>query len=198
MKVIGLTGGIGSGKSEIAIYLKHLGAGIIDADKVGHEIFNRGTPCWQKVVETFGKDIIDNEENIDRKKLAKIVFQNPEAMAKLNQITHPMILDEIQSRLKKFETAGYKTAVVEAALLIEAGWASYMDQIWLAIAPQDITLVRLKKRGLSESDAKARIAAQIPGETKIKQATAVILNDGSIDDLRKKVAKLWNGIHNEN
>lgn len=197
MKIIGLTGGIGSGKSEIAAYLKELGAAVIDADKVGHEILNPGAPGWQKVVEAFGKEICDSEGRIDRKKLAKIVFQDPQAIEKLNGITHPAILDEIKSRLKNFEKQGYKAAVVEAALLIEAGWAPFMDRIWLSIAPKDITLARLSKRGLSDQEAKARIAAQIPGETKIKQASAVIVNDGSIQELRQKVAKLWNELHND-
>jgi dephospho-CoA kinase len=195
MKVIGLTGGIGSGKSEIAGFLKELGAGVIDADKVGHEIFNRGTPCWQKMVETFGKDICDAEGNIDRKILARIVFKNRESILKLNQITHPMILDEIRIRLKKLEDQGYDVAVVEAALLIEAGWAPYMDQIWLSLSPKDLTLKRLKNRGLNEDEAKARIAAQIPGETKIDQATVVINNNGSLSDLKERVVELWNSLH---
>jgi dephospho-CoA kinase len=198
MKVIGLTGSIGSGKSEVAAILKELGAGVIDADKVGHEILNPGKPGWHKVVETFGKNICDQSCKIDRKKLSKIVFQNPEAIDKLNQITHPLIWNEIKLLLNKLEEEGFEVAIVEAALLIEAGWAPFMDQIWLSIAPKEITLSRLIKRGLSESEAKARIAAKIPGETKINQATAVILNDGSIIELRKKVAKLWNGIHNDN
>jgi dephospho-CoA kinase len=191
MKIIGLTGGIGSGKSEIAAYLKQLGAAVIDADKVGHDIFNRGTPCWQKVVETFGREILDSEGNINRKSLAKIVFQNPQAIKKLNSITHPVILDEIKSRLLKFESEGFDTAVVEAALLIEAGWAPSMNEIWLALAPEEIILERLIKRGLSEEDARARIASQIPGENKKNQATVILVNDGSLDDLKKKVAKLW-------
>jgi dephospho-CoA kinase len=197
MKIIGLTGGIGSGKSEITNYLKELGAAVIDSDKVGHEILNYGTPGWQKTVETFGTDICDSEGKIDRKKLAKIVFQNPAAIEKLNRITHPAILDEIRSRLKIYEEQGFEVAIVEAALLIEAGWAPYMDRIWISIAPKDVTLVRLKKRGLSEEEAIARIAAQIPGETKINQASAVIINDGSIEELRGKVAKLWNELHND-
>jgi dephospho-CoA kinase len=194
MKVIGLTGGIGSGKSEIAGFLKELGAGVIDADKVGHEIFNRGTPCWQKMVETFGKEICDSEGNIDRKILARIVFKDQEAMVKLNQITHPMILDEINVRLKKLKELGYKVAIVEAALLIEAGWAPYMDQVWLSLSPKDLTLRRLLNRGLKEDEAKARIAAQIPGETKINQATVVINNNGSLIDLKDRVIELWNSL----
>jgi dephospho-CoA kinase len=194
MKVIGLTGGIGSGKSEIARFLKDLGAGTIDADKVGHEVLYRGTPCWQKLVDTFGKEICDTEGNIDRKILARIVFKNQESMIKLNQITHPMILDEIKIRLKKLEDQGYKVAVVEAALLIEAGWAPYMDQIWLSLAPKGLTLRRLEKRGLNEAEAAARIAAQIPGENKINQATVVINNNGSLSDLKERVVQLWNSL----
>jgi dephospho-CoA kinase len=198
VKVIGITGGIGSGKSEVAGILKELGAGVIDADKVGHEILNPGTPGWHKVTETFGKYICDQSGKIDRKKLAKIVFQNAESVDKINKITHPLILNEIKLRLNKMEAEGFKVAVVEAALLIEAGWAPLMDQIWLSLTPKEITLSRLMKRGLSESEAKARISAQVPGETKINQVTEIILNDGSIIKLRKKVAKLWTGIHNDN
>jgi dephospho-CoA kinase len=163
MKVIGLTGGIGSGKSEIAAFLKELGAGVIDADKVGHEILNPGKPGWHKVIETFGKDICDQTGKIDRKKLAKIVFQNSDAVDKLNQITHPLILNEIKLRLNKLEAEGFEVAIVEAALLIEAGWTPFMDQIWLSITPKEIALSRLMKRGLTESEARARMATQIPG-----------------------------------
>lgn len=198
MKVIGLTGGIGSGKSEIAAFLKELGAGVIDADKVGHEILNPGTPGWHKVIDTFGKDVCNQEGKIDRKKLAKIVFQKPEEIDKLNKITHPLILDEIKLRLNQLKQEGFEVAIVEAALLIEAGWAPYMNQIWLSITPKAITLARLIKRGLSESEAKARIAAQIPGETKINLATAIIINDGSIMELRNKIEKLWDGLHIHN
>jgi dephospho-CoA kinase len=197
MKVIGLTGGIGSGKSAIAGFLKEMGAAVIDADKVGHEILNPGTAGCQKVSDEFGKSICTPEGGIDRKRLSWIVFNDPESLKKLNAITHPLILDEVKRRIKKHQAEGYDVVIVEAALILESGWSPYMDEIWLALAPQDITLARLEKRGLSPTEARARISAQIPGESKIKQAAEVIENSGSLPDLRSKVAKLWNRIHND-
>jgi dephospho-CoA kinase len=196
MKVIGLTGGIGSGKSSIARFLGELGAAVIDADKVGHDILNPGTPGWQEVVEAFGEDVLTRQKTVDRKALAELVFKDPAALEKLNRITHHRILDKVKTRLREYEDAGYKAAVVEAALLIEAGWAPLMDEVWLAIAPKDLTIQRLKKRGLPEAEARARIANQIPGEEKIKLATRIIKNDGSLDDLKTKVKMLWMEIHN--
>jgi dephospho-CoA kinase len=194
MKIIGLTGGIGSGKSVIAGFLKELGAAVIDADKIGHEMIEPGTPVWQEVVDTFGRDILDPHGAIVRKKLAQIVFSDPSALEKLNRITHPRILAEVKTRLKEYEKQGFKVVVMEAAILIEAGWAPLADEVWLALAPADVTFQRLKQRGLPESEALARIAAQVPGEAKISRAQVVIHNDGSLEDLKAKVEKLFQRI----
>jgi len=198
MKVIGLTGGIGSGKSTVAGFLRDLGAAVIDADKVGHEVLAPETEGWQEVVETFGQDFLTPQNEINRKKLAQMVFDNPSALETLNRITHRRILDEVKNRLRKYEEQGFCVAVVEAALLVEAGWAPLMDEVWLVVTPQKLTLQRLEQRGLPASEARARIAAQIPGEEKINLATEIIQNDGSLDDLRNKVEKLWNKSHNKN
>ena len=152
MKVIGLTGNIGSGKSQAASILVELGAAHIDADKVTHEVYEPGTPGWQELVQAFGRGILTPEETIDRKKVSQIVFKNAEAIAKLNKILHPKIRKEIESRLKQYREQGKKAVIVEAILLVEAGWMDMVDELWLVTASRETTLQRLKERGLSESE----------------------------------------------
>ncbi len=177
MKIIGLTGGIGSGKSTVASILKDLGAVLIDSDKVGHEVLNPGTPGWHEVIETFGQDILSPHGTIDRQKLAQIVFKNPEALGKLNQIVHPKIEREVQSRLKKFQEQGIDVVVIEAALINEAFWSSRAEQIWVVKTPKEITLRRLKERGMNESESLARMASQYPAEEHVKHGLVIINND---------------------
>jgi dephospho-CoA kinase len=197
MKIIGLTGGIGSGKSTVSAILKELGAAIIDSDKVGHNVLNPGTPGWKEAAAAFGRDILDPQGTIDRKKLAQIVFKNPEALEKLNKIVHPRIDAEIDARLKQYREQGTDVVVVEVALITEARWVPRADQVWVVKTPKDITLKRLKERGMSESESLARMAAQTPAEEKVKRGLVIIDNAGSANDLRAKVEKLWNEIHNE-
>jgi dephospho-CoA kinase len=197
MKIIGLTGGIGSGKSTVASILKNLGAVIIDSDKVGHEMLNRGTPGWYEVIDAFGQDILSPQGTINRQRLAQIVFNNPEALRKLNQIVHPKIEHEVQSRLKKFQEQGIDAVVIEAALISEAPWSSQAEQIWVVKSPKEITLSRLKERGMSESESLARIASQYPAEEHVKHGLITVKNDGTVEDLKVKVEKLWREIHNK-
>jgi dephospho-CoA kinase len=198
MKIIGLTGGIGSGKSTVASILKELGAIIIDSDKVGHEVLNPSTPGWYEVIETFGQDILTQQGSIDRQKLAQIVFNDTEALNKLNQIVHPKVEHEVQSRLKKFQEQGLDVVVIEAALIGEAIWPSQAEQIWVVKTPREITLRRLKKRGLSESESLARMASQYPAEERVKHGLVIITNEGTKKDLKTKVTDLWVDLHNKN
>ena len=197
MKIIGLTGGIGSGKSAVASILKELGATLIDSDKVGHEVLNPGSSGWWEVVNAFGRGILTPHGTIDRPKLAQIVFKDPEALQKLNQIVHPKIESEVRSRLKIFEEQGVDVVVIEAALIGKAGWAPLAEQIWLVKTPKEATLRRLKERGISEPDALARMASQTPAEEQVKRGLVIINNDGSLADLKAKVEKLWHEIHNK-
>jgi dephospho-CoA kinase len=197
MKVIGLTGNIGSGKSSVSRLLEGLGAACIDADKVSYEIYNPGTPGWQEVVETFGRDVLSPQGTIDRKKLSQKVFNNPQAVVALNKIAHPKIRRAVEERLNSLRTQGQAVAVVEATLLVEAGWMDMLDELWLVTAPRDLTLKRLEGRGLPESEALARMAAQTPPEKLASYARAVINNDGNMDHLKEQVEKLWNGLHNK-
>jgi dephospho-CoA kinase len=197
MKIIGLTGNIGCGKSTVARFLQELGAEHIDADKVGHDIYNPGTPGWQKTVKAFGRDILDSDGSINRQKLSQKVFNNPAAVARLNRILHPIIRREVEKRLEQARRRGKEVAVVEAILLVEAGWMDMVDELWLVVAPHDLTLKRLKERGLPEQEALARMAAQTPPEKLKQHAGEVIQNDGDLAKLKSTVENLWRKIHNE-
>jgi dephospho-CoA kinase len=197
MKIVVLTGGIGSGKSVVAAVLKELGAGVIDSDKVGHDVLEKGTPGWQAVVDAFGREMLTPEGHIDRKKLAQTVFNNPESLQRLNRIIHPRIDEKVEARLQKYQNEGKKAAFIEMAILVDAPWMQRVDQVWAVKAPREVILKRLKERGVSEPEALARMANQPPPEASVKQGLVIINNNGSLDELRSRVEKLWNDIHNE-
>ncbi len=195
MKVIGLTGGIGSGKSTVSQFLAELGAVIVDADRVGHEAFKPDTDVWREVVAAFGRQILTPNGDIDREKLGEMVFANPESLLRLNQITHPRIYEMVKARLEEYRRQGVSVVVLEAPLLIEAGWSSLVDEVWVTVAPESTVLRRLKERaGLSEQQSLARIHAQLPSEERVKHADVVIDNDCSLNELRVKVKRLWQGL----
>ncbi|MDD4876396.1 MAG: dephospho-CoA kinase [Dehalococcoidales bacterium] len=192
MKVIGLTGGIGSGKSTVAQFLVELGAVLLDADKTGHEVFQTGTEGWQEVVATFGRRILTSDENVDRKKLGEIVFDDSESLSRLNQIMHPRIFNMIKTQLEKYRQQGIKVVIIEAPLLFEAGWASLADEIWVTTAPEATILKRLKKRsGLSKAKSLARISSQLPSPERTSRADVIINTDCSLVELKLKIKKLW-------
>jgi len=195
MIVIGLTGGIGSGKSTVGAMLKDLGAAFIDADKVGHRLLQEDHDLKWAIVATFGEGILDVNEAIDRRKLARIVFCSAEALSKLNAITHPAISQAVSEEVAQFRSEGFKVAVVEAALLVEAGWTKQADVIWLTVAPPDVVFKRLvEKMGYSEAEATARIACQTSNEERRRYASEVIDTDVPLDELRHRVLKLWQGL----
>jgi len=192
MKVIGLTGGIGSGKSTVSQFLAELGVVIIDADKVGHEAFKPDTELWREVVAAFGKEILTPDGDIDRKKLGGIVFGNYEALAWLNEIMHPRIYTLVKAEIEEYRRQGVEVVVLEAPLLLEAGWTSLVDEVWVTVAPESTVLKRLKKKlGLSEPESLARIRSQLSSEERIKQADMVINTDCDLDELRARVKELW-------
>ncbi len=192
MKVIGLTGGIGSGKSTVSQFLAELGVIIVDADKVGHEVFKPGTEAWREVVSAFGKQMVASDGTIDRKKLGTIVFGNHKARAKLNQIMHPRIYEAVKAQLAQYRRKGVSAVVLEATLLIEAGWTSLVDEVWVTTAAEATVLKRLKERvGLSEAESRARIRSQLPAEERLKHADVVIDTDCSFEELKEKVKELW-------
>jgi len=194
MKVIGLTGGIGSGKSTVSKFLAELGAVILNADEVGHEALKPDTEIWRKVVAAFGRQILTPDGNIDRKKLGEIVFGNPKYLSRLNQIMHPRMYDMVKAQLEEHREQETRVVVLEAPLLLEAGWTPLVDEVWVTTAPEATVLKRLEERtGLSQAESVARIRSQLPLEERVKQADVVINTDCDLNELKSRVKELWQG-----
>ena len=201
MKVIGLTGGIGSGKSIVARFLAELGATIIDVDKVWHEALKPNTELWQEVVAAFGQQILQPNGEIDRKKLGGIIFGNPQARARLDQIMHPRVYALVMAQLEQYRRQGVEVLVMEVPLLVEVplsirvgepSLSDEMDKVWVTVAPESTVVRRLKeKSGLSEPEILARIRSQLSSEERTKHADVVIDTDCSLDELRSRVKELW-------
>jgi dephospho-CoA kinase len=193
MKTIGLTGGIGSGKSTVSQILAELGAFVIDADKVGHEIYLPGKEAWQQVVAAFSRDILAADQTIDRKKLGAVVFASDEARKRLNALVHPLMFQDIRRRVTEKRAEGFtKPVVVEAAILIEANWLPLVDEVWVVVTGKSAVIERVAvQRGLSAQATEARIASQLADSERLKHANVVIRNDGSLEDLKKQITTAW-------
>ena len=192
MVVIGLAGGIGSGKSSVSRILNDLGATVLDADRFGHEVYLPGTDGLREVVATFGEDVLSPNGEVDRRVLGGKVFGNPEAMAKLNAIAWPRIRQKIEDGIEEQRRAGTRVVVLDAAVLIEAGWTDAVDEVWVVTAPEAQVIQRLQARNnLTEEQVRARISSQMPTEEKVKHAHVVIGNDKDLESLRRKVQELW-------
>ena len=190
--VIGLTGGIASGKSVVSQMLAEHGALIIDADKVGHEAYAPGSDCFEAVVEAFGRDIVSPEGEIDRKALGAKVFGNAEQRKRLEGIVWPWMKTTMDERMKKIRADGTSVVVLEAAVLIEANWIPITDQVWVVIVPPELARERVMQRnGFTAEQADARIAAQLTNDERVKHAQVVIENTGTLEELREKVSAAW-------
>src|SRR5208337_4680062 len=186
MLTIGLTGGIGSGKSTVAEILGGFGAPILDADKIAHTTYTPGGPAYDAVLAAFGGQIIAPDRTIDRKQLGSIVFGKPEQLQKLTSIVWPATYEAIRRKVIELRASGAKLPiVVEAAILIEANWQPLFDEIWLVRAPREQVVARIERqRGLKPAETEARIQAQLPDEQRAKHSSLVIENNGSLDELR--------------
>lgn len=193
MHVIGLTGGIASGKSLVAAFLKQLGAEIIDADAVGHQVIMPGKPAYGDLIETFGRAILNEDGTVDRKKLGAVVFDDPEKLRLLNKITHLRIFIEIEEKLNSIRGAlPHTVVVVEAALLFEIGLDSLVDEIWVVEADPEVQVRRLMKRNnLTEEEAWDRVNAQMPSVSRIARADRVVYNNSGVEELFRKVLEIW-------
>ncbi len=191
MLVIGLTGGIATGKTLVSKTLRDLGATIINADLVGHEAYLPHTETWQAVVDAFGTDILDPEGQIVRPKLGAVVFSDPAKLELLNSIVHPRIYAMIGDRIGAMKTDGVEAVVVEAALLIEAGWTPLVDEIWVTTSPMEQVYSRLTGRGLSPEQARVRIESQMPQEERVTHADVVLVNDAGEVELQSAVREQW-------
>jgi dephospho-CoA kinase len=193
MLTIGLTGGIGSGKSTVAQILGEFGAPILDADKVAHTTYAPGASAYDAVIAAFGNDIVAPDRTIDRKKLGAIVFGNSERLNKLTSIVWPATFESIRRNVADLRASGAKLPiVVEAAILIEANWKSLFDEIWLVRASREQVVSRIEsQRGLKPAETEARIRAQLSDEERTKHATLVIENNGSLEELRDLLKEIW-------
>lgn len=208
--LIGLTGNIACGKSAVLGMLRDLGAHVIDADRVTHELQQPGEPVYAQIVAAFGPEILaDPGGPIDRRKLGAIVFADAAALRRLEQIVHPAVHARIQSWLASVAAEGQGSgagdrgsgaarpaiAVIDAIKLLEAGWRAICDAIWVVTCPPDLQLARLvANRGMTREEALGRIAAQPPQADKVAQADVVIDNSGTLDATRIQVAAAWRAI----
>ena len=192
MRVIGLTGGIASGKSTAARILAELGARIVDADAVARDIVAPGQPALAEIARRFGPDVLVRDGTLDRKRLGALVFADAEARLALNAITHPRIAVETQARLATLREAGVPVAVYEAALLVENGIHHGLDGLIVVTCDEPTQLRRLIARdGFTEADARARIAAQAPNADKLAAATWVVDTGGPLADTKERLAAVW-------
>jgi len=199
MLIVGLTGGIVSGKTTVAQIFKRLGAKIIDLDEIGREIVNPQQKAWKKIVQNFGVEILKDNQEINRKKLAKIVFSNQEKLNLLNQITHPVIIEVMKKQLNQIsnQATGDVICLIDAPLLFEAHIEHMMDKIIVVYINEKEQMTRLLQReGLSKDDAIKRMRAQIPIEDKVHLADYVIDNSFSIEQTKEQVFQLWRELNN--
>jgi len=195
MKVLGVTGTIGSGKSTVCRMLAEMGCPVIDADIEAHRTYRRGTRVYRDIVTAFGQGVLDPQGRIDRPSLGAIVFSDPQSRARLNDIVHPATRRRVMHRAARLAAEGHEWIALEATLFIESGWLGLLDRLWVVVAPVDEVISRLQRdRGQNESQVRCRIAAQASGVSMMERADDIIYNDGNLETLRLRVESLWNGL----
>jgi len=191
---VGLTGGLASGKSTVAAFFRNLGAFHVDADRIAHELLAPGGRAEREVVARFGGGIVGKDGAIDRKALAAIVFADARALADLNALVHPKVREEIARRIADHEAGASpaKIAIVDAALLVESGIHRDLDALIVVACPEETQIARAVARGgLTEPEARARVAAQAPLAQKLAVADYVVDNDGALAETKRQVRQVW-------
>ncbi|MCY4392450.1 MAG: dephospho-CoA kinase [Chloroflexi bacterium] len=195
MHTIGLTGGIASGKSTVAEFFREQGVPVIDADILGHRTYDPGTGTFAAVVAAFGDDIVAADGTIDRRALGGKVFGKPEELTRLTDIVWPGIRALASEELSNLEVAGTGLVLLEAAVLLEAGWEDMVDEIWVTTVQADIAVARLAERnGLDEAAARARIDSQLSNEERVAVAHVVIENNGTLAELTDGIRAAWEAL----
>lgn len=195
MRVIGLTGGIGSGKSQVSAILHDLGAPIIDADLLTHQCQQRGHAVWRSIWDNFGWDVIDADGELLRRKLGYKVFHQAADRLRLNALVHPVVRQMMQDGLNQLREAGAPIAVLDVPLLIEGGQHRMVDEVWVVYTDRSRQIERVVMRDhVDRAEAERRIAAQMPLDNKLPYATHVIDNRGSLEDLKEVVTRLWHDV----
>jgi dephospho-CoA kinase len=188
---LGLTGGIASGKSAVASMLREMGFAVLDADSLAHKLIEPGQPAYEEVLREFGPSIAEAQGKVDRAKLAALVFDDRAKLDRLNAIVHPRVAEVVLRQFDEWSREGTRDAAfVEAALLIESGIHEHLDGLVIAWCRPEQQLERLLARGLSEAEARRRIAAQMPVEEKLRHATEKIDCSGSLEQTRRQVEAL--------
>lgn len=193
MVVAGLTGGIASGKSTVGRMLGEAGARLVDADRIAREVVERGRPAWQGIVDHFGRDILDDDENIDRLRLGEIIFHEPAEQAALNAIVHPAVFAEMERQILEIGRDNPRAVVLlDVPLLFETGMDQGLADVIVVYVPEEVQLERLMARnGFSRDDALARIRSQMPIEEKRLRGTCIIDNGGSLEQTRRQVLDVY-------
>ncbi len=193
-RIIGLTGGIASGKSSVAKLLQARGVALVDADHIARQVVQIGQPAYQQIVAQFGTGILNGDQTINRKALGAIVFQDKAALKKLEAISHPAIIDVIKQRLDALQSNAITPFIVlDAALLLESGLDKLCDEVWLVVVTLQIQIERLRQRdSISSEQARRIIANQMPLTEKQKRADIIIDNNHSMTDLARQVERLLN------
>ena len=195
MHVIGLTGGIASGKSTVTRFFREREVPVIDADLLGHRTYEPGSDTFRAVVRAFGDELVASDGTIDRKVLGGKVFGKADELKKLTDIVWPGIRRLANEELSELETAGNSLAVLEAAVLLEAGWQDLADEVWCVVVDPAIAVARLAERnGLDEAAARARIDSQLSNDERIAEADVIIENNGSFEDLDAAIVRAWEGL----
>lgn len=193
MIIIGLTGGIGTGKSTASGFLSDLGAVVLDADSLGHDTYKKGTELYIALIKTFGQDILGTKGEINRSKLADIVFANENLLIKLNSMVHPYIKNYIKQTISKLNKQKTSMVVIDAAILVEAGWTDLVDEVWVLTAGRETIHGRLSDKFKNNmKDALKRIDFQMSQSELASKADVVIDNDGSFGALKERVSLLFN------
>ena len=188
---VGLTGGIASGKSTVAARLRELGLTVLNADLLAHELMAPGQPAYEDVVREFGRGVLAADGTVDRKKLGEIVFRDAERRERLNAIVHPRVIAAREEELKRMEEEEPDgIAIIEAALLIEAGYYKKLDRLIVCSCRPEQQVERLRARGLSEEEARQRIAAQLPLEEKLRLANEVVDCSGTVEETLRQTDEL--------
>lgn len=192
MLVIGLTGGIASGKSTVTRFFREKNVPVLDADLLGHRTYEPGTDTFAAVVTAFGNDLVAADGTIDRRVLGAKVFGKPDELQRLTDIVWPGIRSLASEALSELETAGNHVAVLEAAVLFEAGWEDLVDEVWVVVVEPDLAVERLAARnGLDPEAARARIASQLSNAERISRSQIVIENNGTLEALDGAIAAAW-------
>ena len=192
MILVGLTGGIATGKSTVASMLAARGAAVVDADRIAHRLQEPGGKCCQEIVETFGREILDPAGRIDRQRLGARAFADPSLRGRLEAIMHPAIWTACEAEIRAAETAGRSVCLVEAALIFETGQQGRFQRLIVVTAPTEVQIARLRKqRGFTAEAARRRLAAQWPSSAKTRIADYVIDNGGDLGATETQVARVW-------